>query len=524
MIYNLGKLISDSEMEVSELARQRAEGREKVRRIKEEVEEIEEGVKRNVRRRDAMAAIAKKLREAWEGNMDIKELAGTFREVKVEFGAEFRELDLESIVPGFVEPAIRKYMDGWELDKDDGITRGLMEEWEGLVGANTIGELVRDVVGNKVERYLETKWDVEDPVVVEDFIEGLKGKGGRGNGSRGRGAESDFVREVESKVRSRVRGYVEREWNPRKGGSGAIKAGAAYRWIATWLEDSIVGGGRGELEDIMPVVRRKMGRAVKEKVWGVDEIWLAEEVERWKGVWDRKSYAAWVDRFVVPAVAERAEGLTVGRGEGTASALESVVVWGEKGVIGEEIWTCVTEVLVRKFVAAMWEWGKEGGASKEKASMMAEWYIGWKSRVVWGGDKGDEVVCRLLNEGLCVIEDLVDGREERGRKRKNLGWTEIRSRRERLSTLRSEKESRERRVRAAESGGGGPGGVSLRDVLESRANELGVDFVQRENRDEEGRVVWKWGDKGTLVRVKDGVVMRKDKGGEWRITGIMELA
>jgi hypothetical protein len=64
----------------------------------------------------------------------------------------------------------------------------------------------------------------------------------------------------------------------------------------------------------------------------------------------------------------------------------------------------------------------------------------------------------------------------------------------------------------------------LRDVLESRANELGVDFVQRENRDEEGRVVWKWGDKGTLVRVKDGVVMRKDKGGEWRITGIMELA
>ena len=43
----------------------------------------------------------------------------------------------------------------------------------------------------------------------------------------------------------RVKGYVERDWSPRKG-SNRGEAGAPYRWIATWLEEYVMGDDFGK--------------------------------------------------------------------------------------------------------------------------------------------------------------------------------------------------------------------------------------------------------------------------------------
>ena len=64
-------------------------------------------------------------------------------------------------------------MEGWDVENDEGRTKSIVDDWVGIVEEDVIGGVLRDVVGNKVERYLETKWDVEDAAIMEDWIGSL---------------------------------------------------------------------------------------------------------------------------------------------------------------------------------------------------------------------------------------------------------------------------------------------------------------------------------------------------------------
>ena len=505
LVYNLSRVISNAEMNISTKAHLVKLESSKVKELEASIEADEKLLVENERRLAAMGTIKAILTSLHEDaeSMNMGQVVASFQDIRKKFPAEFDKLDLQGLVPSFVSPLVKKELKGWNCFGEPSFASDLLISWKGLLESETLKELFDSLVFPMLQVQISNNWDVTRPSDALDLLDALKKILG----------DEDLVDLVEvflSKVRNYIEGGV---WDPSK--SDIHIHTVVFPWLV-----------HGDLQDIFPKIRRALSGAIKSKKWKVKDESVFQQVSPWLQVWDKKSFRNFISRCILPTLIEAIRKLVINPADQDLETFERVMQW-KPCLTSRELMSILEGEFFLNWLNVLHSWLAANGGPDEssnydstmlKIKEAAEWYSDWKD-VIGDIAVDDEMNCRFFMAALDIIDKKIA--ESRGGsnddfvqckppKRDTTDYYKAHVRR-----TEEEKNAAKRGARFTDVGKSSAStlgeSLSIRDIVTEKASRLGV-FFQLAEKEADGRALYYFRDKKSTIYFNGDVVYGKGKG------------
>ncbi|GMI61257.1 hypothetical protein ScalyP_jg7667 [Parmales sp. scaly parma] len=545
LLFNMTHTINKAEEDIRSATHFRKQLEGKVKLFTTEVEELRE-------RRGKIELKQKRLKEIdelldgvggeGEGEGEGDQILDKFEEISKRFPEEHAQLNLINLLPLYLTPLLKAKVKFWDVfGADPRLVTDLFSSWQTRLKQHDptnviLSHLFEAHVNPMLNRQILNRWNcVANPDTVVSLFSELNKIFHSNVYAHSNSTATSFL--LNNTIMPMLSAAVD-QFDPR---TDTI---AIHSWLHPWLPHV----APEVMSPLFPPIRKKLADGLKD--WDVGDESALNLLEVWNTVFDGKSMKNLVDKCVVPklALALRDELVIAIREQQNFTTMDNLCKWKNLltpdvylGLLEGEVMLRVLNSLWKKLQNGTTAGGGDGCEGKEDAK---EFYFSWKGVLSCGysgkereGGEGvydDEDIAKFLFAMLAMIQakfrDVGDGGKAFERmKPPGAGTRSYERVMEKRSAKRAERERRKSQLEKSfgkrdfngngSGSGNGLGGnflddpsCSIRDVVEAKAEEMGVLFAPKGGARENGSQVFTWGEAKTQVYFKQNVVYARKVG------------
>eukprot|EP00607_Mallomonas_marina_P010227 CAMPEP_0182421438 /NCGR_PEP_ID=MMETSP1167-20130531/6845_1 /TAXON_ID=2988 /ORGANISM="Mallomonas Sp, Strain CCMP3275" /LENGTH=383 /DNA_ID=CAMNT_0024598601 /DNA_START=20 /DNA_END=1171 /DNA_ORIENTATION=+ len=374
----------------------------------------------------------------------------------------------------------------------DPLLTALDTSGEGAIARKLTEEMFEGLCLTPARRALQNEWIVKNAAPAVDLMEAL----------RVVFSPSTFDQIVDTTVLPKIQLAVS-TWSP------TTDAVPIHSWIHPWLPLL-----RSKISCVFPEIRRKLGQALVS--WDATDISALTVLSPWKGVFDQSSMDQLLLRSIIPKLVTCLRSLVINPQGQDLTCFRAVMVWADLlprlhfvSLLEGEFFLKWTQVLVT--------WLNANPDFEE----VTNWYLGWKSE--FSQELLEEPhILACFNSALQLMSDALTAHAGAGvgippGVAENVSYYRVVEQR----NLESAALKRISEIQRPVTSRGGSIAVSFKEVIETFAQNSGVDFIPKHGKFHGGKQVWQFGSR--LCYIDQNVVYYHNDKKEWNPIGLEEL-
>lgn len=277
------------------------------------------------------------------------------------------------------------------------------------------------------------------------------------------------------------------EWNPR---SDPVPI---HHWLHPWLPSMSLF-----LRRMFPAIRFKFASCLQS--WHPSDPSAHSMLAPWKGAFSDRQMNLLLEQSVLPKLEHDFQAFSINPLRQDVQVFERIFAWRDLLPVQQQVRLLLT-FFFPKFQQVLSEWLSTGSANYDE---LAQWYIEWKAAL--GPSLTDQPAVReqlhrtldMMLRSVCADEDYRDVVDQFP----SLSCTGRPSHKRNLRTSPTPRFSSTQTR---------PGPSSMKDLVQQRADAVGILFMPRHGKTHHGKPVYQLGDKSVVF--EQGVTfVKKDKG------------
>jgi tuftelin-interacting protein 11 len=411
--------------------------------------------------------------------MDLDEYAQVFKHLQENYAREYEQYNLCELATALVLPIMKSDFEVWEPVSEPRHSLNAMSVWKDLLdttrqqqqgGMNTYERLIWEVWMPHIRKFILDSWSPREPdgllEVLEAWIPLLP----------------DWVltNVLEQLVLPKLQAEVD-AWNP------LTDTMPIHGWLHPWLP---LMGER--LDGLYAPIRHKLASALTN--WHPSDPSAKLILQPWNGVFRKGQMDAFLIKHISPKLALSMQEFVINPAQQNLDAWNWLMAWLDMVPL-HAIVTILQKNFFPKWIQVLCSWL----GANPNFNEVSKWYMGWKSmfpEVL----ASEQVIKEELNKALTLMNRAVSGLPV-------------------MSTYASpmppipapQPSMPQPVIRVLPSNSSVP--INFKDLLERKAEELGVLFMPVPNRSYEAKQIYTFG--SLQIYLDRGVIFRLEREGLW---------
>lgn len=495
--HNLRLIVDLVEADIQTYDKKLRHEKESVVIFEKERERLQNEVDRQRKQIDSLEVILGMIESVHQkvaaGSMNLEALAVTFSTLQQEHREDYVLHNLSSIALSFALPLMVGIFQGWEPFLQPHHGTDIMELWKGLLQANEpvdysvfpdanaygsygnspYAQLVMEAVFPALRFAATNTWEPRDPEPILRFLETWE-----------KLLPPSVLQSIlEHVVLPKLTAAVE-SWDPRQ------ETVPIHAWLHPWLP--LLGQ---RMEPLYHPIRFKLGDALR--AWHPSDGSAYALLSPWQTVFDPGSWEQLLVRSIVPKLMGALQELVINPQSQQLDHFNWVMAWAS-AVPMQHMAALLDVGFFPKWHQVLYHWL----CSNPNFDEVTQWYLGWKS-LLTPDMLANERIRRQLQVALDMMDQAVEGMPVvQPGARENVSYLRV--------TEKRQFESQQAAAAAAAAAayaqqqasmyggvsrenGAGAAEMSLKEVVESFAEQNDVQFLPKVGRSHEGLQVYGFG-------------------------------
>ncbi|KAM7273702.1 hypothetical protein ACFE04_028366 [Oxalis oulophora] len=483
--HNVRLILDMAELDIHKIDSDLRNEREIAISLQKEKEKLEIDAARQKGQVDNMEEIMNTLMRIEEensgGKLTLESLSRYFIDLHRRYPDDYKLCNLPIQACSFALPLVLREFQGWDPLRNPSHGLDLMTSWKRLLhNENDIWddntpytELVKEVILPAVSISGTNTWQPRHPEPMLQFLESWE-----------KLLPASVVCTIlNTVVMPRLSSAVE-SWDPCR------ETVPIHIWVHPWL--LLLGQ---KLEGLYVTIRKKLSKVLY--AWHPSDPSAYALLSPWKTVFDQASWEELMSGFIIPKLEVALHDFQVSPACQELGPFKWVMSWASAIPI-HRMTSLMNDFFWNKWLWVLYHWLQ----SKPDLQEVNNWYLGWRG-LISEELLANETIRSRLNEGLNMLLVAAEGNQVvQPGVRENISYLKVREQREFETRQRAAAQAREQTAK-----------MSIKDLVETFAQQNDLPFIPKPGRTHNGLPVYGFGNVSVVVdTLNEKLYALKDEG------------